>query len=358
MPAMTPLAPLDAEQLNAFAALRGAAIAHTLKASEAAHPEVFARFGARSRAACADDLAYHLDFLAPTLESGQPDAFLHYLAWLAQVLRSRGVPTGSLPDSLRHLDDFYRRTLPASIADTISQVLTAGLAHLASDAEPPAYDHPSPAPWEETDPFRDALLKGERRAAQRCFDDALNRSATLIGSEVHVIQPALYGIGRAWQENRVTVAQEHLATAMSHSLMARAFGLVLPADDNGGRAIFACMTGNHHDLGLRMVSDAFEMDGWQTQFLGGNTPLPALLSQCTAYAPHVLCLSASLPQHLRMLRETLAALRRQLGDASPRVVVGGLVFNHFPALANTLDAQWLGPTAEDAAVGARQLLPR
>lgn len=151
----------------------------------------------RGRAACADDLAYHLDFLAPTLESGQAEAFLNYLAWLAQVLHSRGMPTGSHPDSLRHLDDFYRRDLPTGIADAISQVLTAGQAHLASDAAPPAYDTPGPTPWAESDPFRDAVLKGDRRAAQRCFEDALSRSATLVGSEVHVIQPALCGIGRA-----------------------------------------------------------------------------------------------------------------------------------------------------------------
>ncbi|TVT46474.1 MAG: cobalamin B12-binding domain-containing protein [Denitromonas halophila] len=350
-------APLDPEQLTAFSALRDAAIAHSLAASEAAHPAVFARFGPRGRAACAEDIAYHLDFLEPALESGQADAFLSYLAWLAEVLRSRGVPTGSLPDSLRHLDAFYRGALPTAAADTLSHVLNAGVIHLASGAPPPAYDRPGPDPWDEADAFRDAILKGERRGAQRLFESALDRSSTLIGSEVHVIQPAMYAIGRAWQENRASVAQEHLATAISQSLMAAAFGQVLPADDNGGRALFACTPGNHHDVGLRMVCDAFEMDGWQAQFLGGNTPLPALLSQCSEFAPHVLCLSASLPQHLRALRTTLATLRQHLGDACPKVIVGGLVFNQFPSLADTLDAQWLGPTAEDAALAARALLP-
>jgi hypothetical protein len=64
-----------------------------------------------------------------------------------------------------------------------------------------------------------------------------------------------------------------------------------------------------------------------------------------------------LPQHLRALRTTLATLRQHLGDACPKVIVGGLVFNQFPSLADTLDAQWLGPTAEDAALAARALLP-
>ncbi len=354
---MPPFTPLDPDQLAAFAEQRAAAIAHALAASEAAHPEVFARFGPRGRAACAEDIAYHLDFLEPALESGQIEAFLSYLAWLAEVLKRRGVPTDSLPDSLLHLEAFFRHALPRDAADTVSQVLSAGIAHLAGGAEPPAYDRPGPDPWDESDAFRDAILKGERRGAQRLFENALTRSSTLVGSEVHVIQPAMYGIGRAWQENRATVAQEHLATAISQSLMASAFGQVMPKDDNGGRALLACTPGNHHDVGLRMVSDAFEMDGWQAQFLGGNTPLSALISQCTDYAPHVLCLSASLPQHLRILKETLLALRQRLGPDCPRVVVGGLVFNQFPALAKTLDAEWLGPTAEDAAKAARQFLP-
>jgi methanogenic corrinoid protein MtbC1 len=39
-------------------------------------------------------------------------------------------------------------------------------------------------------------------------------------TEMHLMQTALYQIGVLWQENQVTVAQEHLATAICHSIMA------------------------------------------------------------------------------------------------------------------------------------------
>ena len=236
-------------------------------------------------------------------------------------------------------------------------VLEAGHAHLADAPAPPDYSRPSPAAWPECDPFQQAVLASERRRAQQLFDAAMAQSASLVSAEIHVIQPALYAIGRDWQANRVTVAQEHLATAMAQFVMANAYGRATPAPDNGGRALLACPPGNHHEVGLRMVADALEMDGWNVQYLGANTPAASLVTQVEFFAPHLICLSASLPQHLRPLRETIDAMRQHLGERCPPIAIGGLVVNQFPALLDTLPTMTLGADAEAAALAARAYLP-
>ncbi|WP_291988835.1 cobalamin B12-binding domain-containing protein [Candidatus Accumulibacter sp. ACC007] len=341
----------DEETIERFLALRGEAIAHATAASQAAWPELFARRGPQALAACAEDIAYHLDFLHPSLASGDLSPFLAYLGWLAQVLSSRGVPCDSLPRSLDDLGEFFAKRLGAA-ARPVLAALTAGREALAGGLPPPSYDRPCPVPWEEAEAFGNAMLAGQRREASALFNQALDREGSLAGAEVHVVQPALYEVGRRWQQNGVSVAQEHLATAMAQSLMAQGFGRAEAAADNGRKALLACPAGNHHSVGLRMVADAFELAGWTVHYLGADVPQAALIDQVKQLRPDLIGLSASLPQQLRSLRETLAVLRASLADRRPRIVVGGLVFNQFPLLAQSFAAELLGADAVSAAAAA------
>lgn len=344
----------DGETIERFLALRDEAIAHATAASLAAWPELFARRGPRAREACAVDIAFHLDFLQPVLESGDLSPFTAYLGWLAQVLSARGIAGDSLPRSLDDLAEFFAGRLAGAAAPVVA-ALRAGRAALAGGLLAPSYDRPCPDPWEEADAFGKAVLAGQRREASALFNSALDRQGSLPAAEIHVIQPALYEVGRGWQQNRVSVAQEHLATAMAQSLMAQGFARFEPAADNGRKALFACPAGNHHSVGLRMVADAFEVSGWSVHYLGANVPLPALIDQIRQLQPDLVGLSASLPQQLRGLREALAVLRTSFAGAGPRLAVGGLVFNQFPLLAQSFGAELLGADALSAAAAASAL---
>ena len=62
---------------------------------------------------------------------------------------------------------------------------------------------------------------------------------TFVDAELHLVQPAMYGIGKGWQENRISVAHEHMATALVHGLLAREFAtaesLAAQWPERGGR---------------------------------------------------------------------------------------------------------------------------
>lgn len=345
---------IDAAGVERFCALRDEAIAHALGASERAFPEVYARFGPKGRAACAEDLGFHLDFLQPALETGEISPFLAYLGWLVQVLSSRGVPHRSIEQSLDDLAEFFVGRLGEHGAP-VGAALAAGRAALQQGIVAPTYDRPCPAPLDEAIPYAGVALQGRREDAIALLEGAFEREQSLPQVAVHVIQPAMYEVGRLWQDNSVSAAQEQLATALSQTWMARARARAVAAPDNGLRALFSCMARNHHTLGLRMVADAFELDGWTTHNLGADTSLDALIAKVRDIQPHLVGLSASLPQHLRGLREAVAGLRTSLGDQCPRIVVGGLVFNQFPQLASWAGAESLGADAITAAAAALQM---
>lgn len=342
---------LESAALTRYLDLRSDAIGSVLAASEQAFPELHARFGAKGRACCAEDLGHHLDFLRPTLEAGDLSPFIAYLGWQAQVLASRGVPLQSVQRSMDDLASFFSARL-GSTALPIAAALGAGKAALVQGIPAPTYDKPCPARHAETLPYASAAMLGDRAGAMALLETALAREDSLPQVAVHVIQPAMYEVGRRWQDNSVSVAQEHLATALSQTWMARARALATAAPDNGGRALFACLAGNHHVMGLRMVADAFELDGWTTHNLGADASLEALLAKVRQIHPQLVGFSVSLPQHLRGVRDAVAGLRAELGPDCPRLVVGGLVINQFPRLADWVGAEVLGADAVTAAAAA------
>lgn len=345
---------MNERELEGFETLRDEAVRHVTDSCMSSRPDLEARFGRRGREACAEDIHFHLDFLRVALETGQSSLFVSYLGWLSQVLQTRSVPDDSLPFSLEVLERFFT-SRRGDDAAAITKVLTAGRTALDNGIEPPSYDQPCPEPWEEADAFREAALNGDRRTATRVFTQALGRSGSLHETEVHVVQPALYAIGHLWQENKVSVAQEHMASAIAQTLMGQGYGSVEPAEAIGRTAVFACTEGNQHSIGLRMVADAFEQSGWTVFFLGADMPLAALIQHVRRINPELVGMSASLPYQLRRVRETVSGLLQALGKDCPRIVAGGLVFNQFPPLADRLGVNLLGLDAVSsvAAVDAR-----
>ena len=127
-----------------------------------------------------------------------------------------------------------------------------------------------------------------------------------------IVEAALPGVGRTirwgWQDNRISVAQEHLATAMVNSLLAREFAAEKPEPPNDRSVVLAGVEGNQHAVGLRIVADALELAGWDVRYLGADTPTRSLVQLVRDERPNLVGLSASMPHHLRSAREAIACL--------------------------------------------------
>lgn len=340
---------LGAAGLRRFAELRNGAVEAVAKRFHAEAGSLYARSGQRGLDACREDLGFHLEFLRPVLEFGITQPMVDYLRWLASVLATRDVPAEHLPRSLDWLAEYFAANMDGPDADAVVASLAETKARfLEVDETPSAIYGLMPKPWPEHEAFEGALISGDRRGATLLLDRCLNRGLGLVEAELHMIQPALYSIGTRWQNNLVTVAQEHLATAIAQSVMTYGLQRSAAPEPNGKRVLLACVSGNNHSIGLQMVSDAFELDGWETQYLGGNVPTNALLRQIDEFQPELLALSVSFAQQLQVVKATIATLVSTLGDARPAVIVGGLAINQFSRLADRLGADATGSDARAA----------
>jgi methanogenic corrinoid protein MtbC1 len=131
--------------------------------------------------------------------------------------------------------------------------------------------------------------------------------------------------------------------------------LFASAAGTGPLMVAACAEGERHEVGMRMVCDILELEGWDTVFLGAAVPTPDLVRMICEREPQVVALSASIGPNVPRVEEAIRAIRRGCGDCRPLIVVGGRPFAADPELAPRLGADL---TATDAAEAAERLKER
>jgi methanogenic corrinoid protein MtbC1 len=347
---------LGAEGLQRFHTLEPDAVSAVTERFYSTLGSVYAQFGPRGRDACREDLAFHLEFLKPVLEFGLLAPMVDYLCWLADVLAARTIPGEHLALSLDWLAEFFAARMEASDGRVVTAALLAARTQFLAASKVPLVPVESPAPGPGTADFQAALLTGDQRKALAVVNGCLDNGRNLTDVERHVIQPAMYRIGEKWQANQVTVAQEHIATAIVQSVMTVALLRSTPPAPVSKRVLLACVAGNHHTIGLRMVADSFQLAGWELQYLGADVPTPSLLRQIAEWAPDLVGLSLSFAQQLRVVKDVIAQLSARFGPARPRVIIGGIVINRFDRLVDVVGADGYSVDAQAAIGTANQLI--
>jgi len=189
--------------------------------------------------------------------------------------------------------------------------------------------------------YLDAVRAADAPGAFRIAAGALASGMTIPELYQRVIAPAMHEVGELWSKGALTVADEHLATSLTHRVLTAlrppVWVGVGSEDDSSvskGRVILAAVEGEQHVLGLRMAADVLEDAGFETIYLGADVPVGALLQALDSLAPDLLALSATMPELAPELDQIAAAVQRDhprldllVGGqaASPRIVGGTLV---------------------------------
>lgn len=167
------------------------------------------------------------------------------------------------------------------------------------------------------DRFLAAILKGDLAEALSVAQKTRSRGLPFLYDE---ITRALVEVGRFWQEGRISVADEHIATAVAQSVLA-SFYPSFPWMSSGPKGIIACVEGEHHELGARMAADLLVSDGWNVTYVGADVPLAALVELVVRIRPVFVGLSFALPERLPSVRDAIARLRREAPGT--RLLLGG-----------------------------------
>lgn len=190
-------------------------------------------------------------------------------------------------------------------------------------------------------------LEGRRDEARAVARDAVRRGATVASVLMEVLEPAQREIGRLWQLGEISVAQEHYCTAVTQLVMSDLEPLLFTGVDNGNRLVAVDAPGSLHQVGLRMVVDLLECEGWNTTYHGPTDPrgVPDLVH---AHDAAVLAISLSMPAQIEPVSSMISAVRADPRTQQVKVLVGGRPFLVAPELVAAVGADAWAPDAVSA----------
>ena len=169
-----------------------------------------------------------------------------------------------------------------------------------------------------------ALLAGDRRRCREEFEARLAAGTDLRVLYQDLVQRSLYDVGSLWERGQVSVATEHLATAITESLLNLVYPRLFTQPRTGKAAVVTCAANEYHQIGGKMVADTFELAGWRGYFLGANTPVRDLIALIREKQPDVVALSLTVYVGLETLLDTAAEVRSQFPTLA--IIVGGQAF--------------------------------
>ncbi len=174
--------------------------------------------------------------------------------------------------------------------------------------------------------FLKHLIAGDRDVCLNMAKDYKQNNTPIYNLYETVFKNALYKIGELWEYNKITVATEHLSSAIIESILNEFYTELISNNRTNKKAIVACVENEHHQIGIKMISDVFEINGWSSYFLGANTPTNELISFSKSINPDILAVSVSLYFHIPLLEKMIQQIREEF--PSLVILVGGQAFLH------------------------------
>lgn len=168
------------------------------------------------------------------------------------------------------------------------------------------------------------LLSGNRRECRAILDNVISAEADVRDIYLNLFQRSLYEVGSLWEHNKISVAIEHLATSITMTLLNNIYPLLFAPEKKNKSAVISCVANEYHQIGSQMVSDIFELNGWNGYYLGSNTPQEELLKYVDKQQPDVIGLSLSIYFNMQSLWNTVEKLRQEFPQIP--ILVGGQAF--------------------------------
>lgn len=314
------------------------------------------RFGERGRAKCTEDALRHLSYVGSSASTGSDALFADYVGWAKILLARLGLGADDLTRNLIAVRDATREVLPPEHGSEAARIIDVGLARLPTAPEtPPSFLAGDQPHAELARQYLALLLAGDRRDASNLVLDAVRAGVGIRDVYLHVFQRSQYEIGRLWQMNEISVAEEHFCTAATQLIMSQLYPQIFATTRKNRRLVAACVGGDLHEIGVRMVADFFELDGWDTFYLGANTPLAGIVLTAQTNRADVVALSATMSFHVPTLAEVVTALKAVM-PRPPKILVGGYPFRVETELWRRVGAHGYAADALGAVAEAHRLL--
>jgi methanogenic corrinoid protein MtbC1 len=317
-----------------------------------AHPQISALTGGNPLDMMYDNHRNHIDFLSIVFKFQSFDLLAKTLPWVYHTYRAHGFSFDYFPAELEAWKSAIKKHLTPSVSDEILIVYDWMLQHHQTliDLSALPFEEPDAYPElaDERRNFGAFLLGADYAGGLKIAESILERENGQERLYLGLIKPVMYEIGRLWEDDKISTAEEHLATSIVGRILAALYEKMPFSSTTRGKAIVTSAPNEYHELGARLLADMLESDGWDVLFLGANTPAEALIDLTRKTQPRFVAISLTMPFSIDKVSGIISAMRAIPELSSVKILVGGAAFNKAPHLWWQIGADAWADTPQSA----------
>jgi len=313
------------------------------------NPGLLLKYGIAGKKKCCEDNGCHLSYLSVAMQLASTEIFAAYIVWAQKMLEGRKIPVKDLADNLDYIDIACKELLPDEVYQAARFYILASKERLNDDS--PAmetYLNNSNPILDEAKQYLDFLVQGKKIQAQALITALVTKGEPIASIYDNIFKVTQQEIGLLWQKNMITVAHEHYCTAATQSIMSTLYPYIFTAEKKERKMVACSISGDLHEIGIRMLSDLFEMEGWDTYYMGANMPEANIISALVEQNPQLLAISATMPFHITKVQSLIKTIRNNSSFDNIKIIVGGYPFTLAQDLWRKVGADAFAPDAKEA----------
>ncbi len=299
-----------------------------------------AEYDERRKKLMLTDIQYNLKILQTTINYDSEMLLKDYAKWIYELLvnRMKDLTEDRIKAQMIMHYEIMKEVLSEEMATEDSKKAAYYLDLAIKTTEEAAEETPASTSPAQTElaglrsQYLQHLLEGKKQDAITLVNKAVEQGTPLGKIYLEVFQDAMYEVGSLWHQGKITVDKEHYCTAVTQNAMAQFYSKIFTTPRKGLTLIACCVGNELHEMGVRMLCDLFELNGWDCVYLGAAVPVESIRKSIEENKPHLIALSVTMPHFLDDCKALIDSLKSESHYQDYKIAVGGRTFQMAPDL--------------------------
>lgn len=179
------------------------------------------------------------------------------------------------------------------------------------------------------------------------LEQLTNHKIDIVSLYSEILTPALNTMFNDEEQNEFNnIWKEHIRTSIIRTIIECAYPYILKERDEKGvkkrdeKVIIFCPSEEYHEIGARMIVDFFVLMGFDTVFIGANTPKTVMEAAIEFLNPKFIGISVTNYYHLVEAKKAVEFIRKN-AKFTGKIIVGGSAFSNNKDFYKSMNADFL-----------------
>lgn len=182
------------------------------------------------------------------------------------------------------------------------------------------------------DVFIDLIEKENKDKALLYILDLLEKGEKVVEIYQSLLIPALLDFQCKAIDKEICIWKEHTRTSIIRTILEASYKYVIKEKQKpiGKKVIVLCPKEEYHEIGAIIASHYFSIVGFESAYIGANTPTDDILSAIRALKPDYIAFSVTNYYNLVVTKKLTEKIRKAYPNL--KIIIGGQAFENEGAL--------------------------